>query len=111
MRVATRACPDRSEPVRQEAVLDDGRPVWRESWTEPGPDGDVVHAHARYHLPDGTVDTETLPIHRWDVEAFRALCAGAGYRITREAGDFSGAPLESASSFALIVLAPDGTRG
>jgi SAM-dependent methyltransferase len=108
VRVATRACPDRSDPWRQDAVLDDGRPVWRESWTEPGPASDVVHAHVRYHLPDGTTETETLPIHRWDVQAFRALCAGAGYRVDEQAGDFSGAPLDAGSPFALFVLAPDG---
>lgn len=107
VRVATRAFPDRSHPVRQDAALDDGRPVWRESWTEPGAVEDVVHAHARYHLPDGTTGTETTPIHRWDVDAFRALCAHAGYRVAEQAGDFAGAPLEPGSPFALLVLEGD----
>ena len=107
VRVATRAFPDRSDPWRQDATLDDGRPVWRESWTEPAPAADVVHAHARYHLPDGTTETETLPIRRWGLEAFRALGAEAGYRVTAQAGDFSGAPLAPGSPFALFVLERD----
>ncbi|HEX6036822.1 class I SAM-dependent methyltransferase [Longimicrobium sp.] len=84
VRVATRAFPDRSDPWRQDALLDDGRPVWRESWTEPGPAADVVNAHARYHLPDGTTGDGNAahpPLGREDPS--RPLCGrGIWHRRT-----------------------------
>lgn len=81
---------DDVHPLTGEALLS-----WEESWWDA--EARVHHVMYVWQHADGREDRQHLALQMYDLEELRALISRAGFRVEREAEDFSGTPVTDAS--------------